>query len=279
MSHDFETLYYLGYYARVASQARPKKEDEELEFFVLRSRIALGQVDAVISQTQSQSNASQKGVALLAQALKSASPDDVEQLFASRDETLQRTSPNYAVCLAVISLQTEQFARALEILHGVSTPEAVALRIQGYLGLYRIDLAEQELANVGNDVLAKLCRGYIALFKDRDAVQLALNDFQDLNETFGAGVSPLLSNAIAVCHFALGEWEAGYGVVKALSEQVQNETTAINLAVATAHLGKQFEEIKAQVDLARGVPGSQYARKIEELLKDFDDTAARLGTG
>jgi hypothetical protein len=125
-----------------------KKDDEDLEFLILRSRLALGQVDAVLTATKSASNPTQKGIALLAQCLKAPTPGEAEQLFAGRDDTFSHTSPNYAVCLAVISLRSDEPSRALEVLQGVSTPEAVAVRIQALLALARVDLAEAELPNV-----------------------------------------------------------------------------------------------------------------------------------
>jgi hypothetical protein len=90
----------------------------------------------------------------------------------------------------------------------------------------------------------------------------------------------LLGNAIAVCHFALGQWESGVEAIKALSEQFPtDETTAINLAVATAHRAKKFEEIRAQVEVVKAFRSNTYKSKIDEMLDDFNQTAERLQSG
>jgi hypothetical protein len=60
-AQDVATLSFLGSYGRVASHPMLKKDDEDFEFLILHSRLALGQVDAVLTATKSASNPTQKG--------------------------------------------------------------------------------------------------------------------------------------------------------------------------------------------------------------------------
>jgi hypothetical protein len=282
MVDDLHTLYYLGYYTRVAKESpNLKKDDQDLEYMVLRSRLALGQLRFVEESCKPQANATQKGVYLLAQSLSATSTDQIDQLLSRRDDSLLRVSPHYAMCLAIIQLSLDRPSQALELLNGVAHPEAAALRIEALLAIARVDLAEIELSTISNDVLQKLNRGFIAFYKDSDAIQLALNDFMDLNDTFRSyGTSLLLANAIAVCHFALGQWESGFTAITPVREQFPNdETTAINLAVATAHTAKRFEEIRTQIEVVKALQRNRYRVKIDEMLEDFNQTAERLQSG
>jgi hypothetical protein len=46
------------------------------------------------------------------------------------------------------------------------------------------------------------------------------------------------------------QWQSGFEAVRALNEQFStDETTAINIAVATAHRAKRFDEIRTQIDV------------------------------
>jgi hypothetical protein len=279
MADDLQTLYCLGYYGRVAKETpNQKKDEQDIEYMILRSRLALGQIAFVEQSCKLQANAIQKGVLLLAQSLSTTETDEI---LSRRDDSVLRVSPHYAMCLAVIQLRADRPSQALELLNRVDHPEAAALRIQALLAIARVDLAEAELEAIGHDVLRKLNRGFVALHKDKDAVQLAQNDFMDLSDTFRSyGTSLLLGNAIAVCHFALGQWESGFEAIKALSEQFPtDETTAINLAVATAHRAKKFEEIRAQVEIVKAFRSNIYKSKIDEMLDDFNQTAERLQSG
>jgi hypothetical protein len=279
MNRDIQDLFYVGLYSRVTQEVGSiPKDDEELEFLVLRSRLALNQIDFVLNATRQQANAAQKGCSLLAQALKTPSPDDVERILGGRDEMLVRTSPIYAIALSLINLRAERYSDALEILNGIVHPEAAALRIQAFLAINRVDLAESELENVTDHVLAKISRGYVSLYQDPEAIRRALSDFEDLNDTYkSSGISSLLGNAIAVCHFALGEWETGGGVVKVITDSFPtDQTAAINLGVARCHTSKTLDELKNQIDLIRSFQQNTYNLKIDEMLHEFDEVAARL---
>jgi tetratricopeptide (TPR) repeat protein len=275
MADDLAELFYLGFYTKVSNApSSVLKNEEGLEFLWHRSRLALGQIDAVISACRSGSNTAQKSCALLAEAFKS--PDSIPDILSRRDPDLLRTSPLYAIALAIIYLRTDSYPEALEVLDNVTHPEAASLRIQALLGLNRVDLAKQQLSNVTHLTLEKLARGYIALYEDREQVQRTVNDFLDLRDRFRSyGTSALLENAIAVCLFATGDWDSGYETVKAIAEQFPNdETTAINLAVGLCHNSNKFDEIDRQIQLVQSFKSNKYTRKLEELLQEFDETAA-----
>jgi hypothetical protein len=100
MTQDLEVSYYLGYYAYLVSQPTLKSDNEDLEFLILRSRLALGQIDSVLLSTSSESNPTRKGINLLGKSLKTSSSSEIEAILAHRDEKLHKTSENYGICLS-----------------------------------------------------------------------------------------------------------------------------------------------------------------------------------
>ena len=117
MTDELKELYYLGFYTKVVNEAASaKKGDEEVEFVVLRSRLALNQIDFVLNSTKPLANPVQKGVNLLARAIKAGSPEKVDALLGEVDQALVRTSPLYAVCIGIINLRIDRISEALEVL-------------------------------------------------------------------------------------------------------------------------------------------------------------------
>ena len=280
MSDELKELYYLGFYTKVVNDAASaKKGDEEMEFIVLRSRLALNQIDFVLNATKTLSNPVQKGINMMAKAIKSGTQEGAEGALQDIDESLARTSALYAVCVGIINLRIERFGEALEALNGVEHDEAASVRIQALLSINRADLASTEVSGITQPILAKVCKAYVGLCTDKESAHEALLEFQDLAESFARyGDSPLLSNAIAVCHFVLGEWESGCSAIEAASEKFpSDEVTQINRAVALAHT-TEYDKLKTQIEMIQSFQKNKYKAKLDEMLRDFDETAARLQT-
>ena len=278
MTDELKELYYLGFYTKVVNEAASaKKGDEEVEFVVLRSRLALNQIDFVLNSTKPLANPVQKGVNLLARAIKAGSPDKVDALLGEVDQALVRTSPLYAVCIGIINLRIDRISEALEVLNCVEHSEAAAVRIQALLAINRADLAEAEVANISEPIQAKVCKAFVGVCKDKESAHESLLEFQDLAESFARyGESPLLANAIAVCHFVLGEWESGCSAIEAAAEKFpSDESTAINRAVALAHT-TEYEKLKEQIAVIQSFERNRYKTKLDEMLREFDERAAML---
>lgn len=277
MSEEIKELYYLGFYTKVVNDAANAKKDEDTEFMVMRSRLALNQIDFVINATKQLATPVHKGINLLAKSMKAKSTEAIEELLQGVDETMQRTSPLYAVCIGIVNLRMNKISEALEVLNGVNHPEAAAVRIQALLSINRPDLATAELDNIPQPVQQKICRIFIALCKDKETVRQASLDLQDLADGFARyGDSALISNAMAICHFVAGEWESAAAATEVATEKFPNdETVSINRAVALAHT-TEYEKLKTQVEMIHSFEKNSYKAKIDEMLRDFDETAARL---
>lgn len=274
MIEELKESYYLGSYTKVVNDSTSyRKDDEEVEFIVLRSRLALSQNDFVINATRGQTNNVQKGINLLANALKLTNEEEIQTLLSNIDRSLLQISDYYAICVATIYLRMNNYLDALSVLDGVAHDEAVALRIQALLSINRSDLAENEIANIKDPNLSKICMAQIGIVKGGDAARDSLYSLQDISDR---GIStPLLQNMLASCFFAVGEWENAASTMIVASEKFPNdEATAINQAVALSH-GTDFEKLQTQLALIKSFKNS-YANTINDLLQDFDETATRL---
>ncbi|KAK8848231.1 Coatomer subunit epsilon [Tritrichomonas musculus] len=274
MIEELKETYYLGSYTKVVNDSTSyKKDDEEVEFIVLRSRLALNQIDFVLNATRAQTNNVQKGINLLANALKLSSQEEIQNLLGNIDQSLLQISDYYAICVAIIHLRINNYLDALSILDGVQHDEAVALRIQVLLSINRNDLAEAEISNIKDPNLSKICMAQIGIVKGGDAARDSLYSLQDIADR---GIStPLLQNMLASCFFAVGEWENAASTMIVASEKFPNdEATQINQAVALSH-GTDFEKLQTQLSLIKSLKNS-YANTLNDMLKDFDETAARL---
>ena len=88
-------------------------------------------------------------------------------------------------------------------------------------------------------------------------------------------LSPLLANAISCCYCALGEWDNAQMSIQNASENFPNDDSImINQAVAL-HRGTDYEKLKQQIQMVMSLNNS-YTKSINDMLKDFDDTASRL---
>ncbi|OHS95420.1 Coatomer epsilon subunit family protein [Tritrichomonas foetus] len=274
MIEDLKESYYLGCYTKVVNDSTSfRKEDEEVEFIVLRSRLALNQIDFVLNATRSQANNVQKGINMLANALKLQDDQEILNLLDTADKSLLKLSDYYAICIAIIHLRVKNYTDALMVLNGVEHDEAVALRIQSLISINRIDLAESELPDIKDPNLSKVCAAHIGIVKGGDSARDSLYSIQDISDR---GIStPLLQNMLAACFFAVGEWEnASSAMIVASEKFTSDETTIINQAVALSH-GTDYEKLQTQLNLVRSLK-NPYTAGIEEMLKDFDQTAARL---
>ena len=271
---ELQDFFYVGLYQKVLIAAQSlKNPDDEANFMILRSHLSIGQTDFILKTIKQQSNPIQKGVYLLAQAKKCSSPSEISALIPNDDNDILATSDFYAISKAMLCIQAERVADALTIVSGIQHPEAVCLKVHCLLLLNRPDLAEKELDNIQHPILKSIWTAFVSLYQNKDSIQKSLFALQDLAERFE--ISPLLANAMACCHFALGEWESGnMDVQSALEIYPNDETLQINKAVVL-HRTNEFDKLKTQIELITSMK-NQYMQNIENMLNDFDETAERL---
>jgi len=267
---DIRERFYVGMYSRIVREANSVRMDEESEFIVMRSRIFIDQADFVIEKCKNATTPLHRGLLVLANAKKLKTSTE-KAAIVPKDEENQ--SIYFNLCKSTVLLEANMPGEALSCVITIDHPEAAAIRVHSYIGLFRIDLAEKELPRVTNEVLRTLCTAYVSLYKGNESVKSSLFALQDLSERFE--MTPLLSNTISCCHFALGEWETAQMTLQNAVEKFPNdESIRINNAVATLRTN-DYEKIQSQISLVTSTK-NHYTDYIDQLLKDFDDTAQRL---
>lgn len=271
--NEIKDKFYIGDYSKVAAEGG-KSMDEETEFVVLRSRIMIGQADFVINSTKALDTPMKQGVNLLARAKKLNSPTEIGELLKTiTDDGGSMTSHYYAICKATLHSQIGNIIEALRTLNNIDHPEASALRIHCYLNINRTDLAKNELEKLSNSTLGMIWKAFVGLYLTKEDIQSALYSLQDLSERYK--MTPLLSNAIACCHFALGEWETAQMILNNASETYPNDETIIINSAVSLQRTPEIEKLQTQMTLLSEVK-NKYTEALNEMLQDFDATASRL---
>lgn len=270
---QIQQLFYIGDYPKIAQGVAPK--DEEGLFLFYRAHIQMGSSAFVISQVKNSQNAMQKGIKLLAQASACQNIEQINQLIPTDDSSLL-SDPRYSVCKAIVYTKAEQISEALKTLVGVDYPEASAIRIHCYIIINRIDLARSELEKMTDKSILKIVWTAIVNIRgNSDQIQESLYSLQDLMESISP--TPFLQNAIACCHYAQDGWSNGLMEINSLLNTFPNdEAGQINKATGLAS-DTNYDAFLQQMTLLRSIPSS-YNSHINELLKEFDNTAERLSS-
>ena len=272
MEEIFEK-FYIGMYSKIINES--KINDEEIEFIILRSRILLDQTDFVINYIKTKNLTSfYKVILLLANSKKIINQNELINFIINIKDEENLKSIYYKICKSILYLQVEMISEALSLINDLNHPEIPSIKIQCYLKLNRIDLAEKELLNIKNDVLKSITNSFISLFKNKESIQTSLFILQDLSERFE--LTPLLANLISNCYFALGEFENGQMILNNLIEKFPNDISLqINNSIAI-HRNSDYDKIQNQINLILNNNNNFYNFKLKEFLKDFDETIERI---
>lgn len=278
---EIQDFYFLGFYSKVVSEYS-KDRSPDAQFMVLRSRLALGQIELVKKEV-SDVNASPvyPGINLLANVIQKEKKDREEFITNSVDPQLKIANQYYSACLAVAYLLAEKPGNALETIGDSNFFEAGTIKIQCFLAFNRVDLAENVLANIGNVIQKNIAAALIALHKDQDSIRNALNNLLDIQERYQdslkMGISPLLGSLIASSHFAVGENESGTAVIMQLQENFFSDPNVSINQYATQFPAADLKTIKLGVDLLV-TQKNEYADKINDMIKEFDEAAAEISS-
>lgn len=259
--YTLRAQYWLGHYnlslneaksiARRPMSSQLKVEREEI---YLRALLELKQYDNVIREAGSGDKGS--GIQALGLRAKYDSPSTPAESKQSILSELQQlvSDPSTSSTCQLIAAQTflshgEMTKDALSCVHQGTTMEHLALTIQIYIRMDRLDLAKKTLVSMKQAdeeaILTQLCSVYIHLAIGRSEVNDAIHTLGSLSEQYGN--SPLLLNLNAAAFIVAGKYDAAE---KCLTEAVTEEEatgsssdTLINLVVCYQHLGKGMDVI------------------------------------
>lgn len=238
--------FYLGAYQAAINESDvgglSESEAVEKDVIVYRSYIALGSYQLVIDEITSSAATPLQALKLLAQYL---SGHDKEQVLSSLQGWLSDPviGSNSVLLLVAGTIYTneENYVEALKYTHAGTSLEIMALNIQIFLKMNRVDYAEKQLKTmqqVDEDAtLTQLANAWVNLGLGGSKIQEASYIFQELCEKYQWTV--VLMNGSALCQMHMGRYEdAETLLLEALNKDAKDANTLANLVVCSLHRGK-----------------------------------------
>eukprot|EP00571_Detonula_confervacea_P017282 CAMPEP_0172297072 /NCGR_PEP_ID=MMETSP1058-20130122/229_1 /TAXON_ID=83371 /ORGANISM="Detonula confervacea, Strain CCMP 353" /LENGTH=303 /DNA_ID=CAMNT_0013006177 /DNA_START=23 /DNA_END=934 /DNA_ORIENTATION=- len=260
--YTLRAQYWLGHYALALDEGRsaarrpmPPHLKSEREELMLRSQLGLGQYDKVMSDgSGADKSPAMQALALHASYLSSAPEardavvDNLKVLLASDPESASNTSLQLAACH--IFLAANQLREALQCVHLGLTMEHLAMCVQLYIKIDRLDLAKDTLNLLKqadeDSILAQLTSAYLAIAQGSSRSADAAHILAGLSEQYGPSL--MLLNCLAVANMVGSKYEAAESNLKeAMSSEFGGENdadTLVNMVVCSQHLGRKSSDIE-----------------------------------
>ncbi|KAI8836604.1 coatomer epsilon subunit-domain-containing protein [Chytridium lagenaria] len=285
--YGLRNLFYLGAFQQVINDAtnpsiNPKSEvaRKERKVYLHRAYIAQGRLKPSLTDITDSDPVELVATKLLAKyhaandiQSKQQVVQDMKDLVASAT-----ASPLLAIVAASVFINDNLFEDALRILHPYpKNLECLALAIQVYLRIDRLDLARKEVAGfkswADDATLAQLVDAWTNVFAGKaDKIREAFFAFDEIASSNVA--TPRLLGGKAVAAIVQGKFqEAEEILLVALDRRPE---TLINLIVVSNALGKPAEVIsRFYSQLADSHPSHPYIQELA--LKDsmFERSAAK----
>ena len=262
----------------------PLSQQKEIDCkaYVYRSRLELGEADAVISEINEGPMALEAVKYLATFQSRPAEREAVmEKVTESLADELTSANPTLRLVAGLIYTQRKEYTDALTVLHGpgADAPEHAALSINVLLKMNRLDVAQRELAELtesGDDdaVITQLAQAWVYSSMNGAKVEEASYIFQELMDKFEP--TPDLLNSLAVCKIKMGQFpEAEELLTSALEENPEHIDSLVNSVVCSRHQAKPEEHVKSLMETIKKLdPGNEFIKSWEEATKSFDDAAA-----
>mmetsp|Transcript_15361 Transcript_15361/g.32323 ORF Transcript_15361/g.32323 Transcript_15361/m.32323 type:complete len:305 (-) Transcript_15361:269-1183(-) len=287
--YTLRAQYWLGHYNLCLEEARQaarrpmaphlKSEREEM---MLRAQLALGQFDKVIAEGSGSSSPALQALALHASFLSfpSDSPDksmivDSLKVLLAQPESAGNTSLQLTACH--IFMQADLLREALQCVHHGLTMEHLAMCVQIYLKIDRLDLANDSLNLLKqadeDSVLAQLCGAYLAIAHGRSRSDDAAHILSGLSEQYGPSV--MLLNCLAAANMVSGKYDAAEANLKeALSDEFGGEKDAdalVNIVVCGQHLGRGEKDLEQYLSVLKAMHANHpFVRGFLQVEAAFD---------
>lgn len=247
--YTLRTCYYLGHYTLALEEGRnlsrrpmAKHLQRERDDFISRSQIML--------KKPLNSNANQ-----LLQVLNNVmnfydanNKDDVvaqvEALLASDSGGGDESSTWNKLYASQIFMWLGMTREALKCVHLGVTMEHLAMCLQIYIKLDRLDLADQQwqMMKQGDEdaTLTQLCGAILMTVSGKSRAEEAVYAYQTLSEQYGPSL--MLLNGMIAANMACGNFEAAEGQIEEAMDVADGDNTAdvlVNAVAVYQNLGKK----------------------------------------
>lgn len=296
--YSIRNLFYTGSFQQVINEANSRavvSEASKLErkVYLYRAYIAQGKSNIVISEIKDSDQIDLKVVKILATYLQSkntlgdAKKEEVlkeinEVILSDASNTLNST---VQIIVGTIYYLEGLYEDALKVLirHNKNL-ECVALIIQIYLQLDRLDLAKRELASTKtwaeDAMLAQLIEAWVGLKNGGDKYQEAYYIYEEIAQSPSSNTVKIL-NSQAVCNIHLGRYpEAESLLLEALNKNNDDPDTLVNLIVVSNFTRKHTEATEIinryANQLKEVAPNHPFLQELDLKTSLFDRAAQRF---
>lgn len=294
--YTLRAQYWLGHYTLALDEARsaarrpmPPHLKSEREELMLRSQLGLGQYDKVMADgSGADKSPAMQALALHASYLTSA-PEardavvgNLKVLLASDPDSASNTSLQLIACH--IFLAANQLREALQCVHLGLTMEHLAMCVQIYIKIDRLDLAKSTLDLLKqadeDSILAQLTSAYLAIAQGTSRSADAAHILAGLSEQYGPSL--MLLNCLAVANMVGSKYEAAESNLKEAMSEFGGENdadTLVNLVVCSQHLGRKAVDMEKYLTaLKMGCGSHPYVQGLVQVEGAFEREANKYVT-
>ncbi|XP_064619644.1 coatomer subunit epsilon-like [Lineus longissimus] len=248
---DVRNALYLGNFQQCINEAQqlklPGPEDRlERDVIMYRAYLAQKKYGVVLDEIRPSSADELKAVRLLAEYLANPAKREslVQDLDGKMSSSVDLSNSTFLLMAAAIYSHEGGYDQALRALHQSEVLECVALMVQIYLKIDRVDLARKELKRMqdmdDDNTLTQLSLALFNMSVGGEKLQDAYYIYQEMADKYGS--SPMLLNGQAACYMAQGRYEEAEGCLQeAMDKDSNNPETLVNMIVLSQHLGKSPE--------------------------------------
>lgn len=238
---ELRNNFYLGNFTSAVNEANKLKlsgeKAVERDVFLFRSLIAQKQYSVVQAEISGSAPTQLQAVKCFANYLSTRSP---EKNLKTLDSQIQSLAPDNWVSpliCASIYLQEGRSEDALRTLQLTDNIEGLAMQVQIFISIQRVDLAKKLITKMDEDAtVTQLATAWTNIALGGEKAQEAYYIFQELMDKTQS--SPTLLNGAAAAHIAQGKWEEADGAVKEAAEKDPNfAETLINQVMTSTQTG------------------------------------------
>jgi len=284
---DVRNNFLLGNYQGCINEAnnvncRSDKDRLERDVYVYRSYIALANYQIVLDEINTTAHPSLQAVKLLATYLSNESNRDISMVTVKEwmGDGVAAGNQHLQVVAGSIYLHEGLFEDAMKVLHQSSGLEGLALLLQTYLKIDRIDLAEKELLNMKKQdedaTITQLATAWVNTAVGGERIQEAYFIFKELSDKYGSTV-PLL-NGLAVCSMHMKKFEeAERYLLEAIEKNSKDADTLTNIITCYLQLKKSPEIVNRYVNqLKTGSPQHSWVIALKNAEESFERASSRF---
>ena len=290
--YTLRNLFWLGNFQLAIKEANGMKkcpthlQDEKNEY-MYRSYAALGQYDVVISEvSDTEAPLNLRGVKLLALVLCGEADKDMAVLQIQEWLNADNIGSSIATLQLLLAIlhSTEggaagaNISEAIKCVHTGATMEQMAMSVQLYIRLDRLDFAQKQLAKMKSvdedSTLTCLATGWCHLSAlPATKAQEAGYIFEELADKYGS--SALLLNAQAVSKMHQQLWDEAETLLSdAMQKAPSDPETLANLIVVGQHLGLEVDVTKRYLNQLKKVAPQH---QLVSMLNVFEGAFDRVG--